>query len=191
MAKLDEVLRTGSKLRNRRRDVVVAFLTLILAGLPSLAAGAYTPFDVYINFQPSTSAIPAGYIADTGLAFDSSRGFGWVRQDSLGNATATPLDVTKNARDRARTGIDPRLNTLIHMQLPSTSTGVHIPAAWQYALPNGVYSVTVSVGDQPPYDSVHVIRVEGQTVIDSFQSTSSQEFVQATAEVTVDDGILT
>ena len=31
MAKLDEVLRTGSKLRNRRRDVVVAFLTLIPA----------------------------------------------------------------------------------------------------------------------------------------------------------------
>ena len=63
-------------------------------------------------------------------------------------------------RHSLRAGIDPRLNTLIHMQLPSTTTGVHIPAAWQYVVPNGVYSVTVSVGDKSPYDSVHTIRAD-------------------------------
>ncbi|MDP9292561.1 MAG: Ig-like domain-containing protein [Verrucomicrobiota bacterium] len=79
----------------------------------------------------------------------------------------------------------------MHMQLPTGSPGVLTPAAWEYALPNGRYDVTVSAGDQPPYDSVHNLRLEGVTVIDHFQGTAAQEYAQATSRVTVVDGKLT
>jgi hypothetical protein len=166
-------------------------LGFIVAAFASLVGSATGALDTYINFQPGTATVPAGYIKDAGLGFNATRGFGWVREDSLANATATPLDVSKNARNRARAGIDPRLNTLIHMQLPSTSTGVYTPAAWEYTVPNGIYTVTVSVGDAPPYDSLHTTSVEGQLLIDRFQGTATKEFLQVTAEVTVEDGKLT
>lgn len=153
---------------------------------------------VNINFQPDTSPVPSGYIKDIGAAYDDTRGYGWVRQDSLSTATHTPLDVRPNSRDRNRSGIDQRLDTLIHLQFPanvSSSTAVKTPAAWEYALANGTYNVTVSVGDQPGgggiYDSQHTINVEGVNAINSFQGNSSQEYKQATVQVDVTDGKLT
>ncbi len=150
--------------------------------------------DIMINFQPDTSAIPAGYIKDIGEAYDKTRGFGWVRQDSLSRATHTPIDITPNARDRNRTGIYQFQDTLMHMQYPTytnNASAVKTPAAWEYALPNGTYDVTVGVGDKPKYDSKHSINVEGVNAINRFQSSSIQEFKQATVEVNVTDGKLT
>jgi len=76
------------------------------------------------------------------------------------------------------------------MQYPNTSA-----AAWEYAVPNGTYSVTVSVGDAPTsssmYNSKHSIRVEGVTAIDRFQGTAKQEYQLATVKVNVIDGRLT
>ena len=63
------------------------------------------------------------------------------------------FDISPNTRDRMVAGIEPRLNTLIHLQFPiglSNPTAVKIPAAWEYSLANGTYSVTVSVGDPSP-----------------------------------------
>jgi len=90
----------------------------------------------------------------------------------LGNAGPhTPLSIVDYARDRDRTNVDQRFDTLLHMQYPNT------PAAWEYALPNGTYSVTVSVGDKPNpngvYDSKHTINVEGASAIKDFQGNSS------------------
>jgi hypothetical protein len=146
-----------------------------------------------INFQPATVLPPAGYTADTGLAFDVTRKFGWVRQDSLSSATHVPLDISPNTRKRNRTGIDPRLDTIVHMQYPSTTNppNVGIPSAWEYVVPNGTYRVTVSVGDQPTYNSLHTIHVEGVTAIAGFQGSSTLEYKQATVDVTVSDGRLT
>lgn len=145
--------------------------------------------NVKINFQPNT-AVPAGYVKDSGEAYDATRGYGWVRQDSLSSATHTPLNITAYARDRNRTNIDQRLDTLLHMQYPNTPA-----AAWEYAVPNGTYSVTVSVGDAPNnsrvYDSQHTIRVEGVTAINGFQGSATQEYQLATVKVNVTDGKLT
>ena len=141
--------------------------------------------DVKINFQPSTAAVPTGYIKDSGEAYDATRGFGWV----TGASPHTPLSIVDYGRDRNRTNVDPRLDTLLHMQYPNTPT-----AAWEYALPNGTYSVTVSVGDQPwrgVYDSKHTINVEGVSAINGFQGNSVQEYQLATVQVNVSDGKLT
>src|ERR1700759_715607 len=87
--------------------VALALLSFLFAS-PAHAAG---PTTAKINFQPAGSAVPSGYTADTGAAWTDARGSGWVV-----SGTHTPLDLTRNTRDRARPGIDPRLNTLIHLQ---------------------------------------------------------------------------
>jgi hypothetical protein len=146
--------------------------------------------NVKINFQLSTANLPAGYIKDSGEAYDATRGYGWVRQDSLRSAEHKPLSIVKYARDRDRSKTNQALDTLQHMQYPDTPA-----AAWEYAVPNGTYSVSVSVGDQPGsggvYDSKHTIRVEGVTAINRFQSTSEQEYKLASVKVNVTDGRLT
>ena len=162
--------------------------TGILGATVALAApvGATTVAD--INFQPAASAVPSGYTADTGAAYTGARGFGWVRQDN-----GAPLDLTRNTRDRARSGVDPRLNTLIHMQYGDIggANGVTTAGAWQFGVAPGTYTVTVSAGDQPAYDSVHVVRVEGVTAIDHFRSATATEYATGTVTVPVSDGLLT
>lgn len=172
------------------------------AGDARIAAGergnALLTVPALVNFQPASSPVPAGYTADTGLPFDAGRGFGWVSRASLSSSVHEPLDVSGNARDRARSGGDPRLETLIHMQYPPElrRAGVQTaPAAWELALSNGQYVVTVSVGDHPNasqiYDSQHTILVEGRLAIDRFQSTATSEYMQATVLASVNDGRLT
>ncbi|WIM98689.1 Ig-like domain-containing protein [Actinoplanes oblitus] len=184
----------------RRWIAAVAGVALV-AALPAPARAAVTPIAARtaaaavtsiakVNFQPAASAVPDGYTADSGAAYDGARG--WVRQDSLG-ATHVPLDLTRNTRDRARSGVDPRLNTLIHLQYGDVTgtNGVPTAGAWEYAVPAGTYQVTVSAGDQPAYDSSHTVRVEGVTAISGFVSTAAAEYRQATVTVPVSDGRLT
>lgn len=177
-------------MHSRRWTIAAAVLLLVpLTATPAQAA--VVPV-VKINFQPASGAVPAGYTADTGLPFDTTRGSGWVRQDSL-TGTRVPLDLTANTRDRARAGIDARLNTLIHLQYGDVggTSGVATAGAWEYAVANGQYQVLVSAGDQPSYDSSHTVRVEGVTAISGFVPTAAAEYRQATVTVPVTDGRLT
>ncbi|MEH2267825.1 MAG: Ig-like domain-containing protein [Nostoc sp.] len=147
-----------------------------------------------ITFQPNNAPVPSGYIKDIGQAYNNTRGFGWVREDSLGNTTPTPLDIQLNTRDRNQSGIDQRLNKLIHLQYPPnySGTAVKIPAAWQYALSNGSYNVTVSVGDASNVvDSNHQINIEGKVAISGFVPTPTKKFSAVTRIVNVTDGKLT
>lgn len=148
---------------------------------------------VNINFQPDTSPVPSGYIKDIGDPYSSSRGFGWVQEDSLSTTTHTPLDIKANSRDRSESGIG-GLNTLVHLQYPESvdePTAVRTPAAWEYDIANGTYNITVSVGDHDRYDSQHTINVEGVNAINDFQGSSTQKYLQATVQVEVNDGKLT
>lgn len=154
------------------------------------AALTLTPL-ARINFQPDAAPIPPGYTKDIGLAYGATSG--WVREDSL-TGSHTPLDISPNTRDRNRTGIDQRLDTVVHMQFPVANgnpAAVKVRAAYEYAVPPGNYRVKVSVGDQPAYDSTHVIRVEGTTAIASFVGTAGVEYSSATVDVSVSDGRLT
>lgn len=147
-----------------------------------------------ITFQPNNAPVPSGYIKDIGQAYSDTRGFGWVREDSLGNTTPTPLDIQLNTRDRYQSGIDQRLNRLIHLQYPANISGiaVKIPAAWQYAVSNGSYNVTVSVGDASnTIDSKHQINIEGTAAISGFVPTATKKFTAVTRIVDVADGKLT
>lgn len=146
--------------------------------------------DVRINFQDRNAALPAGYVRDSGFDYSDSRGFGWVREDSLNTATHTPLSIADYGRNRNNPNVEQRLDTLAQMQYPNTPA-----AAWEYAVPLGTYSVTVSVGDQPNgegvYDSLHTINVEGVNAINGFQSTPTQDYQLSTVTVNVIDGRLT
>ncbi|WP_203781112.1 Ig-like domain-containing protein [Paractinoplanes rishiriensis] len=170
---------------HRRLWTVALLIVPFLYATP--AAAAVTPV-ARINFQPASSTVPSGYTADTGAAFTAARGSGWVVSGSQ-----TPLDLTRNTRDRARSGVDARLNTLIHLQYGDVggSNGVLTAGAWEYAVPAGTYQVTVSAGDQAPYDSSHTVRVEGAAAITGFGSAAGAEFQQATVTVPVSDGRLT
>jgi hypothetical protein len=174
-------------MRGRLWTVVAA---LLLAGfvMPAPPAAAAVASVAKVNFQPAGSAVPAGYAADTGAAFDAGRGYGWVQR-----ATGAPLDLTRNTRDRARPGVDARLNTVVHLQYGDVggTSGVLTEGAWEYAVANGTYRVTVSAGDQPAYDSRHTVRVEGVLAVDGFVSTTATEYRQATVTVVVGDGRLT
>jgi Bacterial Ig-like domain len=174
---------------HRRRWIAAAAVAALVVAVPVPARAAVTPI-AKVNFQPAASTVPSGYTADTGAAFDGAQG--WVRQDSLAG-THVPLDLTRNTRDRARTGVDARLGTLIHLQYGDVTgtSGVTTAGAWEYAVPAGTYQVTVSAGDQPAYDSTHTVRVEGVTAISGFVSTAAAEFRQATVTVPVRDGRLT
>ena len=55
----------------------------------TFTVGSLLPTSVHTNFQPAGTA-PAGYTADTGVAFDGTKG--WT--DSSGN----PLDMSANSR---------------------------------------------------------------------------------------------
>ena len=157
----------------------------------AVSAPPLPPGGVRINFQPAASAVPAGYLADTGAAYSAERGYGWIREGS----PSTPLDITPNSRDRALAGVDAQLNTFLHMQFPASvpnAAAVRVPAAWEYALPSGFYSVTVSVGEASnSVDSQHQINVEGQLAVSSFVPTPSIKFKTVTWRANVTDGFLT
>ncbi|WP_218566277.1 malectin domain-containing carbohydrate-binding protein [Vallicoccus soli] len=182
------------------------------SGNESVASGTATAtpaqpaLSAKVDFQTAAGAAAPGYTKDTGAAFSVAAGQGWVRQDSLAGAAHTPLDLSANTRDRARAGVDERLDSVIHMQygdivpLP-TGNGNLTSGAWEKVVPNGRYTVTVGVGDQPGngktgcpapcYDSTHTVRVEGVTAVDAFQATAAQEYETGTVTVDVTDGLLT
>lgn len=160
---------------------------------------ALPPGSVAVNFQPAGAPVPTGYTVDSGAAWTDARGSGWVTQASLSGASHTPLDLTPNTRDR-NLEVDQRLDTLIHMQYPpagSSATAVKTPGAWEYALANGSYQVTVGLGDPLVGSDAenYVLRVEGVTAVDHFIPTgangSSTRHVTATVTVNVSDGRLT
>ncbi|TNM64719.1 hypothetical protein [Deinococcus radiopugnans] len=125
---------------------------------PKPPTGTELPADgLKFNFQPAGVTAPAGYTADTGAPYNDERGYGWVAQ--TGHA---PLDVSDNARDRVSASVEARLNTFIHMQYNSNVSGPaeRTPAAWEYKIADGTYTVTVSTGDASgSLDSEHALNL--------------------------------
>jgi|GEM_PF-1471312 len=132
---------------------------------------------IKINFQPSGSTVPTGYLADSGLAYtDRGNGFtyGW---DAINDG---------GLRDRDNpVSLDQRYDTLAAMQYSGNRT-------WEIAVPNGSYTVRVVAGDPDYYDSQHIykINVEGVLTVNGVPS-SSQRWIEGTQTVTVSDGKLT
>ncbi|WP_436499757.1 Ig-like domain-containing protein [Actinokineospora sp. HUAS TT18] len=184
-------------LRKSRRAITLVAVMATAAGAMglSLPAAAEPTFTARIDFGDQAATPPAGYLSDYGQAFGTRSGpnqgsglqYGWV-----GVGTATPLDMVGNGRNRG-TGSEPdqRLATLMHMQLPAGSPGVQAPGSWEIAVPNGVYTVTVAVGDPQHFNSVHAIQVEDQNAITAFTPSTAVRYSTATVNVGVYDGRLT
>ena len=181
----DAVMRSLS--HARRALVASAVVVLVQSLLAPVKADAETLVSVKkVNFQPQGATVPSGYQPDHGQAFDAARGYGWTSMTS-----SSPLSLVGNGRER-QIHDDQRLDTFVHMQLPTGSAGVATPGRWEHTLPSATYEVTVAVGDAGPYyDSAHSITVEGVLLIDRFVPSSADRFRTATTRVAVADGRLT
>jgi glucose/arabinose dehydrogenase len=162
--------------------LVIALSAALLSTAPPASADPTVTLPALVNFQAQATSTPAGYIGDYGQAYDATRGYGWV------DGSGAPLSLVGNGRERGVLA-DKRLDTFVHMQLPSVSPGVHTEGAWKASVPNGTYSVTAAVGDPSHIDSRHVIHVEGVTAID-FTPTAGQPNQVNTVTVSVTDGFV-
>ncbi len=133
-------------------------------------------------FIPSTSKAPTGYVADNGLAYNTTTGYGWINP-----STKAPQDMTASMRIRTGSSAAYLLGTA---QMQATTNG-QVPGTWECAVPNGTYRVTVSAGDEGYYDSDHEINVEGLPVIADLVTSASAKHKIATCVVQVSDGKLT
>ncbi|MDN3550494.1 malectin domain-containing carbohydrate-binding protein [Mucilaginibacter aquaedulcis] len=140
------------------------------------------PATVNIAFVPSTTAAPAGYTADNGLAYSDARGFGWVNP-----TTKAPQDMTANMRIRTGSSAKQLLGVV---QMQASDKG-QLPGTWEYTIPNGTYRVTIGAGDEAYFDSDHQINAEGLPIITDLITTTAAKHKVAIGVVTVTDGKLT
>lgn len=188
-------LSVGSYLSSVYADAVGYKSDTLRITLNVQTGGGGTQLSYQVNFQDSTTTVPAGWLRDYGQPFGARNSanqgtgnvYGWLKKSNL-----TPLDLTKNTRNRG-TPSDVKLATLMHMQAadvaPTTMTTDE--GVWEIQVANGNYDVTVSVGDGSYTNSVHTINVEGVNAIAGFVPTSAVKFKQALVTVTVSDGLLT
>ncbi|BEP13060.1 hypothetical protein acdb102_13710 [Acidothermaceae bacterium B102] len=154
-------------------------------------AFSIVPTSIHVNFAPATSAPYAGYVTDSGAAFDPASGTGWESA-----VDGTPLSYAANARERnLAASPDKRYDTQIMMQEQPTSVGVKTHGQWEHAIANGTYDVTVGVGDASAIDSIDRIVAEpgagAVVVVNNFLPTTATPIKTATAIVKVTDGRLT
>jgi hypothetical protein len=175
---------------------------LVLQTASAAPQNSLAAINLRVNFQDSPTVPPSGYVRDFGEGYaprnraDQGCGltYGWVVP-----GTATPLDLSQNGRNRNDLGAglsDLRLATLMHMQADDISVpfnGKKEEGAWEVALPNGSYRVTVGVGDVTQIDSVHQINVEDQPAFfgGGFVPNATTKFANATRTVTLADGRMT
>jgi len=148
---------------------------------------------IRVNFGTASAFPVEGYIQDIGSEYNDGQGYGWVTQDSVGSDNPTPINITPNTRDRNSVQ-ENTFDSLIHLQYADAfdnQNSVKTPAAWEYELANGEYTVTVGVGDPDFIDSNHVINIEGNSVISGFVPTEDNLFSVQTSTVQVTDGKLT
>ena len=123
------------------------------------------PINIAVNFQPAETKVPDGYLADSGNSFDNAKGYGW---------TVPPASLGTRERNDSQSP-DKTYDTLIH---------VAPTAVWEYAIPNGKYHVTVTVGDPSFPDTTQGLQVEGISLIESEALNSSKLWI--TRDTTVD-----
>jgi glucose/arabinose dehydrogenase len=145
--------------RDRRLQIEALEHRILLAG------------DTYlVNFQFDEATPVTRYLVDSGQVYGARGGgltYGWS------------TDHTDQDRERS-INPDQRLDTLIHF---------HAGQRWEFALPNGVYEVTASIGD-PANASTHTLNVEGLNYWNAVPL-AANVFASKTMTVSVSDGRLT
>lgn len=136
-----------------------------------------TAASIRINFQPASSAVPTGHLADTGLVYGNrgnGQSYGW-------NASNTAQTRDRNAAASP----DQAYDTLTHLQKSGNPNAV-----WEIALANGTYTVRIVSGDADNFDGIFRLTAEGVLVVNGTPS-SATRWIEGTAAVTVTDGRLT
>ena len=175
-------------------------------------------FEAHINFQDKATVPPSGYLADYGKQFgyasitsgSYSYKYGWKNKET-GLPFDASSDVSGNAngvgRNRisssyASATIQQKLDgTLVHFQGDNTlnmegssqnwsSQPRGAELFWDIEIPDGIYAVTVGLGDISNLDSRHSATVEGYTVVPAFTPLAG-ETRKGTIIVQVTDGLLT
>lgn len=144
-----------------------------LAGF-GLSTNPMAATSIKINFQPSSTPVPLGYLRDSGEPFgprSNGHTYGWVanHQDAV-------------HENPSANGSDARHNTFIDMQpLPG--------AVWEIELPNGVYGVHLAAGNPLSLLANYRITIEGILGLHGTPS-PGRNWVEADAVVQVSDGRL-
>ena len=181
---------------------------------------ANDPWEARINFQDEGLTPPAGYVADVGKPFGSAESvinvnaidysYGWLLAEN-----GSPLDLSdaSNSRGNGRNRLPSTAayngasdqekleGTLMHFQGDNILSNTRAPAwgtqnrakegYWEIEIPNGRYSVTVSLGDGgTDLDSRHSATIEGITIVPAFIP-SAGESRNETLVVDITDGVLT
>ncbi|WP_339842018.1 malectin domain-containing carbohydrate-binding protein [uncultured Maribacter sp.] len=148
------------------------------------------------NFQDpdDLEASPIGYIDDIGLSYGiQNTGLGDLTYGWVLPGTSTPADAGANARNR-NTGLNDDALAKTFTIIGHNSQAQYPTLDWLVNVPNGTYSVNISVAGDPDYtDSNHVIDVNGVTVVDYNEDVIAQVDYQpfeSTSLVEVTDGIL-
>jgi hypothetical protein len=173
-------------------------------------AGQGPATQIKVNFQNAAASVPQGYFEDHGQPYgartEADQGAGSLTYGWISPSTGQALDLSVggstpgNGRDRGfsergNPPLDQRLDTIMHMQannVSGTFNGTAQEGAWEVAVPDGAYDVTVSVGDPTADGNAadtprHTIRVEGQTAISNFQSAGADGSLTRHKSATVQD----
>lgn len=156
-----------------------------LTALPASGAGkvAAPRHAVKVDFGPRGVAPARGYVADIGQAFSRTRGYGWVK---VSNGKPVSIVGTGVRRSSPR---DRRLQTFLPMQAKTV-------AAWSVVMANGLYDVSVAVGDAAMTSSVDVVvaqphKPQQVVLVGGFRPTKAHRFWSVTKRVRVSHGRLT
>lgn len=125
------------------------------------------PVDRSFDFCSPDKEPSTGFTADRGLRFDPRRGFGWVR------------DLSRN--HRKRNVFDGPRDSFIFTRETDR---------WECSIEDGVWRVTLCVGDSGHEQLMQSVTVEGKTVFDR-RTTYAGEFTEASIDVEITDGRLT
>lgn len=130
------------------------------------------PLEIFrISFGPDDGSAPPEFALDDGGAFDEKRGWGWEG------------DLRKNTRNRQKG------SALERRQISGGSA--HHTDRWELAVPNGLYLLTISCGDQFAAQGPHRVLAEGAPVVRDVQTKAGQHVLVQRAAIEVKDGRFT
>ena len=130
------------------------------------------PFDFSVSFQPADAPLQEGFSLDSGLAYNSSLGYGW-----------TALPASTGTRDRNDTSSpDQSYDTMIHV----ASTG-----QWEIEIPNGEYTVSIIVGDAQYPNSTNYVQVEDVPFFTGETLSQQEKWLSVSKSVLISDTKLT
>jgi len=121
-----------------------------------------------VNFQPSASQTPTKFKKDDGSVFASTRGYGW---NQLLNGT------------EQNTTADQTLDTFVSV------TNLN-PGTWSFAIPNGIYYVTMVLGDPMKAQGPHWVSAEGLQLAQQVTTASGEYLTIVDYPVEVKDSTL-